>query len=239
LREIDSELMEIKNNPEKLDRFISEHKKFILGCAYKHTKRYITVSDDEYSVALAAFSEAVKSFEIEKGSFLSFAEQLIGRRLVDYFRMQKKFSHEIQVDPHVFETDSEEDTEDVPIRIMVAEKISYQPDDSLKYEIEAANKVFGDFGFRFYDLAECSPKAKKTKNACISVVKYIINNTDILKEIYSSKQLPIKNIEKNTKLPRKIIERHRKYIIAAVEILSGEYPFLSEYMWTIRKELNK
>jgi RNA polymerase sigma factor len=48
--------------------------------------------------------------------------------------------------------------------------------------------------------------------------------------------LPVKIIEKNSQVPRKILERHRKYIVTAVEILSGDYPQLSEYMEYIRKE---
>lgn len=239
MREIDYEVMGVKKNPEKLENFIAEHKKFILNCAYKNTKKYITDSDDEFSISLSAFSEAVNSYEMEKGSFISFADKIISRRLIDYFRSQKKFTHEIQVDPYVFETDSDEKNDDISMRIMVSEKVSYQIDDSLKYEIEAANKVFEEFGFRFYDLAKCSPKAEKTKMDCATAVKYILQNDTLLRDIYSKRQLSIKIIGKNTKLPRKLLERHRKYIIAAVEILSGEYPCLSEYMWTIRKELNK
>ena len=52
-----------------------------------------------------------------------------------------------------------------------------------------------------------------------------------------SKQLPIKIIEKNTDIPRKILERYRKYLIAVAEILSGDYPYLSEYLSYIKKEV--
>jgi RNA polymerase sigma factor len=55
-------------------------------------------------------------------------------------------------------------------------------------------------------------------------------------ELRRSKQLPLKNIEKSAQVPRKILERHRKYIIAAIEILSGEYPNLAEYLRYIREE---
>ncbi len=41
----------------------------------------------------------------------------------------------------------------------------------------------------------------------------------------------------NLHLPRKIIERHRKYIIAGIEIISGNYPILSEYLKFVREEL--
>lgn len=239
MREIDKEAVAAKEDQKKLNDFIAEHKSFILNCAYKQTKRYITDSDDEYSVSLAAFSEAVKDYNLEKGSFLSFTEKIIVRRLIDYYRSQNKYSSEVAVDPGIFNTDPDEEEEDLPLRRMIAEKVSEQPDDSLKDEIEAANAAFSAFGFRFYDLISCSPKAGKTKEACVQAIKYIFDNPLLMDELNNTKQLSIKNIEKNTKLPRKILERHRKYIIAAVVILSGEYPYLSEYMRTIRKEIRK
>jgi RNA polymerase sigma factor len=53
------------------------------------------------------------------------------------------------------------------------------------------------------------------------------------------KMLPVNVVEKNAKVPRKILERHRKYIIAAVEILSGDFPYLAEYIRFIREEFEK
>jgi len=108
----------------------------------------------------------------------------------------------------------------------------------LQYEIQEANQAFANFGFSFFDLSECSPKAEKTKKSCAKAVVFLLKNPLLITEIYNLKQLPLKIIEKNTKVPRKILERHRKYIIAAVEILSGEYPGLAEYMRFIRKELD-
>ena len=40
-----------------------------------------------------------------------------------------------------------------------------------------------------------------------------------------------------TRVQKKVLERHRRYIIAAAEILNGEYPLLREYMNYIRKAL--
>jgi RNA polymerase sigma factor len=50
------------------------------------------------------------------------------------------------------------------------------------------------------------------------------------------KLLPILVIEKNKLVPENYWNVHRKYIIAAVEILSGEYPYLSEYMDAVKQE---
>jgi RNA polymerase sigma factor len=86
------------------------------------------------------------------------------------------------------------------------------------------------------DLTACSPHAQKTKSVCARAVNYVLDNQLLLNELRSKRKLPIITIEKNAKVPRKILERHRKYIIAAVEILSGEYPILAEYLRYIREE---
>ncbi len=239
LREIDNKAIEAANNHKILNEFIMENEFFILKCTSSITHSYITKSDDEWSIALQAFMQATQSYELEKGNFLSFAKLLIHRRLIDYFRIQKKHNLELPVNPKVFNTELNEDSQDISIELAVAKKVSKEEDYSLKFEIEAANEAFSNYGFSFLDLSNCSPKAQKTKLSCAKAVFYILNNPVLIYELQSSKQLSLKIIEKNSKVPRKILERHRKYIIAAVEILSGEYPNLSYYFRYIREEIKK
>ena len=217
-REIDQIAIAVAHDDEKLSEFIKQYEFFIINTASKTAKHYISKSDDEWAIALTAFSDAVKKYEYERGSFISFAELIIRNSLIDYYRVQGKRSKEIQV----------EQIEDEAI-------VEYN-DNNLKLEIEAITQVLKSYNFSFMDLVGCSPKATKTKIACAKAVSYIIKNPLLMNEMQVSKQLPIKIIEKNIDIPRKIIERHRKYIIAAVEILYGEYPYLSEYLSYIRKE---
>lgn len=223
----------------KQEAIIIKYKPFILKCASDHSHRYITDADDEWIIALQAFIEAMNKYYADRGSFLSFAELVIKRRLIDYFNSNKKYRNEIPVSPSVFNGEFEDDEQDISIHVQVQEKITYMSDNRVVDEIKAINTVFQEYGFSFFDLAECSPKSGKTKNACTAAILFLLQSYIITNEIKRTKQLPIKIIENNTKVPRKILERHRRYIIAAVEILSGEYPCLAEYMYHIRKELNK
>jgi DNA-directed RNA polymerase specialized sigma subunit len=237
VREFDKIAAECAHNKDLLNSFIGENERFILNITSKATRKYITKSDDEYSVSLFAFRQAVEKYSFEKGSFLSFAEMVIRRKLVDYIRSQKKYTPEVPIDPVAFSSEPENDEEsDGALKNEIAEKIAVEPDDSLKLEIEAAGEVFASYGFSFFDLADCSPHADKTRTACAKAAAYLLKNPTLLRELKSSKMLPIKIIEKNCGVPRKILERHRKYIIAAVEIISGDYPYLAEYMHFIRKE---
>ena len=107
----------------------------------------------------------------------------------------------------------------------------------LQDEIAALQQLLSGYGFSFFDLADCSPKAEKTKRACANAVAAILSDRDLLAKMRSSKTLPMKELEKASRVPRKILDRHRKYIIAAIEILNGEYPLLAEYMSYIRKAM--
>jgi RNA polymerase sigma factor len=61
------------------------------------------------------------------------------------------------------------------------------------------------------------------------VISYIIQNPELISELMSHYTLPIKQITDNLDIQRKIIERHRKYIISAVIILNGDFSGLAGY----------
>lgn len=235
IKNIDEDALKAATNPNILSDFIDSKKNFIISCVYKTTKRYVSKSDDEWSIALIAFSDAVKSYSFNKGGFLPYAEKVIKNRLIDYFRTEQKHKFEYSVNPNIFDCEPSEDTEELSMKISVTEKLVTHEDNSIKYEIEDITNVFKEYGFSFYDLAECSPKSKKTKESCRQAVLYILDNKILMSEIKASKKLPIKIIQNNTELPRKFLDFYRRYIIAAMEILSGEYPYLSEYVSFIRK----
>jgi RNA polymerase sigma factor len=239
MREMDYMAVDAASNQDKMNEFISQNELFILKCTKAVSNRFITKSDDEWSIALIAFSQAVQTYNINKGSFYHLAELMIRNRLIDYYRSQGKYSTEIAVDPIVFDTEPEENDEDISMHLAVAKQVSKVNGDDVKLEIESITAILQVYGISFMDLADCSPHSSKTKTSCAKAVNYILSNPIIIGDLRTTKMLPLKIIEKNAKVPRKILERHRKYIIAAVEILSGEYPKLSEYLWYIRKENDK
>lgn len=234
--EIDIMAVNAKDNENLMNNLISQYENFILKCASAAARKYISKSDDEWSVALAAFTEAVKNYSSEKGSFLNFSELVIRRRIIDYIRSKSRYAPELLVKPSLFESEIEDEA-DYSLQLEIANKVSKEEDNSLKMEIYLINEIFSGYGFSFMDLTDCSPKAVKTKKSCAKVVAYMINHPILVSEMKIKRQLPLNLIEKNTKVPRKLLERHRKYIIAAVEIMSGDYPYLAGYMGYIREEL--
>ena len=226
-RDIDREATEAARDPDKMDDFLLKLEPYILKCACATTKRYVSRSDDEWAISIEALYQAVQQYSYDKGNFLGFARMMIQRRLIDYFRVQSKHRGEISVSPSAFSGEAEEE-EIASVKVPISS--ADLRDNVLKDEIEAANAQFASYGFSFYDLIHCSPKSKKTKAACYAAVRYVAENPILANEMQRMKILPLKIIEENTRIPRKILERHRKYIIAAIEIVIGDYPGLSEYI---------
>ena len=238
MSDLDLLAIDAKNNIDIMNKLIIQYENFILRCASSASRSYISKSDDEWSIALSAFTEAIKNYSAAKGSFLNFAELVIRRRIIDFIRSKSRYALEVSVNPSLFNTDIQNEDEYF-MQSEIAQKVSIVEDNSIKMEITLVNEVFSEYGFSFMDLTECSPKSEKTKRSCAKVVAYLIRNPILTSEIKIKKQLPLNIIEKNTRVPRKLLERHRKYIIAAVEIMSGDFPNLAGYMGYIRQELEK
>ena len=121
------------------------------------------------------------------------------------------------------------------IKKQIEEKICSQEPTTAAEEIEEIQIKLKEYGFSFWDLTSVSPKSSKTKANCKIVIQFILEQPPLLQELRVKKQLPIKIIEKNTGIPPKFLDKYRRYIITAVEILSGEYPKLAEYLTEFRK----
>ena len=153
-----------------LERFIEAHEAFVLRCASRHAGFAVTRSDDEYSVALLAFYEAIKGYDPASGPFGAYASLVIGRRLADHYRSQHRFDAETPLAPQTFDGTVDRESADAAMQQAVAEQMSEAKHISAQEEIEAANTVFEKYGFAFYDLAASSPKSDKTRRSCAVAV---------------------------------------------------------------------
>lgn len=235
--DLDEKAAAAKYSEDAMNRLVCDNNHFILRCASKTCKRFITQSDDEYEVALVAYCEAVRTFNPDAGGFNAFAALVIRRRLMDYFDGQSRRQREIAAGSAM----TWENDEDQPTGVIaeVQRKIvQVDPSDActVKEEIEALGAVLNDYGFSFFDLAEASPKAEKTKRCCARAVNWMLAVVERVLTMRRTRSLPVAAIVKALEIARKIIERHRRYIIAATEILDGDYPHLAEYMDYIKRE---
>lgn len=198
-------------------------------------KRYVSESDDAWSIALIAFSEALDQYDPGKGNFEAYARLVIRRRLVDDLRRQRKFQPEIDVAPEAFtgSADPEDGWMNPVDRIVARNAMQSEPD--LREEIAEASGLLAAYGFSFWDLTDCSPKAGKTRTACVAAVRHMLLTPGMIQKMQSTRRLPIYALAAGSRVSLKVLARHRRYIIAVVEILTGDYPGLSRYLKAIGK----
>ncbi len=225
--------VEAKNDPSKKDSFLAEEQVHILKLASVILKKGITMSDDEYSVALIATSEAIDSYDPEKNNdFWSYAALVIRNRLADLYRRESR-SLELSVSPHAFEGNTDIDDPEFGISVEIKEKITVRSlgvNSALADEMKALEQELREFGISYSDLVSCSPKSKKTKIGCADVIKLIFMPPPLVETVKRTGKIPVSEIINRGKADKKLMERHRKYLIAATVILSGDYPKLSEYL---------
>lgn len=243
MQDLGTAALQAKNDRDYRSNFIGDNKKLILSLTSKACGgRHITDSDDEYSIALIAFNEAIDAYDETRGNFTSFASLVIKRRLTDEFRKNKG---EVPTNPGAFEAyDDDSDSEayngniTAKMNELAHEKQSEQERlESLKQEIASATEALSIYGLTFYELADYSPKSTATKAACKDAIICMLKPGDLYDKMKSSKLLPIKEIETRTGIKRKTLERHRKYIMAVSELLQGDYPHLGDYLTDIKKGL--
>lgn len=236
MEELEREVLRAKENDEALADLVEANRSFILRCASETVHRYVSDSDDEWSAALLAFTEAVRDYEGGKGSFRGFAALVIKRRVLDYIRSQSRFGDELAVTPDAFDGSLEPDDAggtELHVQRRMAEAAADALDDTAeraRAEIGEMQKILNLYGFSFFDLAECSPKAEKTKNSCAQAIRTLLASIALMAKMRLARLLPIKELSAESGVVRKILERHRKYIIASAEILDGDFPILAGYL---------
>lgn len=205
---------------EEFALLVKEYRPFLLGCASRAVNRFITDQDEEWSVALQAFYEAVNAYDPSKGGFRPFVSVIVRRRVTDHLREQ--YRHR-------------EEEEEIPETL--ASREEWPGEYTIRDEIEAVQDELAAYGFSFFDLEASSPKARKSKKKCAAAAAVLLSSGELMKSMERSKTLPIKELVRQSGISEKVLEKHRRYIIAAAVILNGDYPLLAEYLHTIREEI--
>ncbi|TWT04811.1 RNA polymerase sigma-I factor [Planomicrobium sp. CPCC 101079] len=217
-----------KGNEEAMQDLLYFYTPFMKKTAAQVCKRFIDDHDDEYSIALTAFHEAVEKFEEGKNaSFLTFAHMVIRRRMIDFIRKEAG-RHEYS---HDFRNNSEEETGS---RISDGEALErfhvQQQAEKRRDEILLFDKMLTEYGLSFQILADASPAHEDARRTAIQISQLVVETDEYKTYLLEKKKLPVKDIEQLVKVSRKTIERNRKYIIAIALLLMSDLHYLKDYL---------
>jgi len=219
-----------QGNLQLHNELIESYKPFIAKTVSSVCKRYIYESDDEFSIGLIAFNEAIQKYCPEKGnSLISFAEVLIKRRVIDYIRAQAKHQNlSFELGGDLEEEESSSSTIEDELSL---ENYRKKKEEQLRREeINQFIKVLQEFELSFQDLIDHTPKHADARKNAMVVAQILAEDQKLKDSLLEKKRLPIKQLEDSVSISRKTIERNRKYIIAISLILIGDYLYLREYI---------
>lgn len=226
-----SQVYKAKSDSRAADDLIESYIPFIRSEASKIVKRSVDRSDDEFSIAMFAFYEAIRSYSRLRGSFLKFAALQIKNRLIDYFRKEKRSSGLISLD-------EADDDDNSLIDSISDEHNDYQENEmreATQQEIAELSAQMQDFGVSMTDVAENSPKQRRTLEICQKAVRFARNDPDVLKEFLRTKKVPMARLAEGADVERKTLERHRRYLVAVLLICTNGYEIMRGHIMQVLK----
>ena len=197
----------IKNTD--INEIIEEYIPFIIKTISKFTNRYVSIeNDEEFSIGLVVFYEAVQKYNNDKGPFLPFAQLVITSRLKNYYNKENKYNLHISMDS------MEEEG------INIKEKLSNPIEDKseLVDEMDELKREINIFGFSLEDLVDEAPKHVDTRANALDLSEKVSKDKPLVDFMYTKMRLPIKQISLKYRVTQKVIKGSKKFIITGIII---------------------
>lgn len=203
--------------PQATEEFIEKHIPFIISCISKFTGRYVSIeNDDEYSIGMIAFVEAIEKYKESRGDFYAFSRLVIESRLKNFFEKENKHIKNKSIE------DYKERGTDLVDNLENHDKDDLNREFTIN-EIKKLKEEIDDFGFGFEELVNEAPKHKDTREKAIDISEKSSKEKDITDFMFMKKRLPIKNMSDRFDVSEKVIRKSKLFIITVIIILFRGY----------------
>lgn len=205
---------------ENLENLIQHHMAFIIRTVSSLTGRYVAVeNDEEFSIALSAFAEAVDKYDEERGAFLGFAKLVIESRLKTYLAKEKARPREVSLDSLY------ESGQDFP-----DDRGDDSGKENLQEEVTLYKEELSLFGLTLEILADEAPKHRDTRRNALGIAEKASGDPPTVKVTYAKKRLPVRGVARIAQVTEKVVKRSKHFILAAMIIFIKEFPGLSRFI---------
>ena len=211
--DIVSQVRSAKTDSEAADALIRQYMGFIRSETVKflHTAPE-NGHEDELSIAMLAFYEAVLAYEKSRGAFLPYAARAIKNRLIDHYRTEKRHGNVISLHtPLGGEEDGGELLDTIPDTVDHAG--DYAVRTASRREIQEFSEKLAQFGLTFSDVADNCPRQERT-----------------LKRVEDTGKLPMGELSAGSGTDKKTMERHRKYLVAILLAFTNGYEIIRGHL---------
>jgi RNA polymerase sigma factor len=228
---LEDKIFRIQNGDEKLrNKVITNYQPFIKKVASKVCNRFIDQTMDEYSIGLFAFNEAINQYRDSQGTrFLTFADMVIRRRIIDYIRKEARAAKTYYLEQADVDDEGQEESYIEQRAALNFYEEQQQIEERLE-QIEAYKELLMGYGITFKVLSKNCPKHIDARENAKQIAKILVDSPKLAQHLKEKKQLPIKDLLQFVSCSRKTIERNRKYIIAVSLIYLGGFTALQPYI---------
>ncbi len=221
-----------KEDARQADDLIRDYMPFITEQTMRHLRRpVIRESDDELSIAMFGFYEAIRSYSPLRGPFLAYASLLIRSRLIDYARSEKKHRAVLSANAPIGDEDGqeqiefftkEEDSVDAHMRMqMTKEEVDEFADALAKVELTLS------------DITDACPRQQRTLTACHIALNWAKQRPGLAEQAAKTGKVPLSEICEATGIERKTLERHRKYLLALLIAYTNGFEIIRGHLRNI------
>ena len=222
----------IQNGDESLrNTIINIYQPFIKKVVSKVCNRFIDRTMDEYSIGLFAFNEAINQYKAGQGSkFLTFADMVIRRRIIDYIRKETRRNKTIYIDQSEVEDEFKQTDSIIEQKVAIEYYEEQKQIEERLEQIKGYEALLKEYGITFKSLTKHCPKHIDARENAKQIANILVSNDNFISYLKEKKQLPIKELLQYVSCSRKTIERNRKYIIAVSLIYIGGFYALKSYI---------
>lgn len=222
-----------KKDAGEADRLIEQYMNFIRSETVKYTHCIPSVGkDDELSIAMFAFYEAVQGYQRGRGTFLSYAAAAIRNRLIDYTRKEERHQGILSLDMPAGEEEGGQSLSDKLAGDEDSMK-QWTVREATKEELEEFGNNLKEYGLTLSEVADNCPKQERTLKACHKVLQAAKAQPELLDRMVKSKRLPMADLAASSGVPRKTLDRHRVYLVAILLAYTNGYEIIRGHLCQI------
>ena len=229
-QDIAAQVLEAKRDPQAADALIRQYMGFIRSETVKFIHRAPENGhEDELSIAMLVFYEAILAYEKGRGPFLPLAARAIRNRLIDHYRTERRHGNVISLQTPA--GDAEEDRtllDTVPDPTDHAE--DYTSSASSRAEIQEFGRKLEQFGLTFSHVADHCPRQERTLAACRRVLDHARAHPELLDRLVETGRLPMNELAAGSGTDKKTMERHRKYLVAILLAFTNGYEIIRGHL---------
>ena len=221
-----------KTDSEAADLLIGQYMGFIRSETVKFTHAAPENGhEDELSIAMLAFYEAILSYEKSRGAFLPYAARAIRNRLIDHYRTEKRHGNVISLHAPDDEEGDRSRLDSLPdTRDSIAE---FEVRTASRAEIQEFGAQLAGFGISFSDVADNCPPAGANTGRLPPGAGLCAANPNLLEKLVETGRLPMNELAAGSGTDKKTMERHRKYLVAILLAFTNGYEIIRGHLCQI------